>query len=326
MRTEISKQAQEMEDERKQLSKAVRAQDESSESESEAASQAEEKPTGVFAMEFMKKARAKAHQAEQESENSEPEEEKETSETNNFTHEEIQQATQEISHLIDNPWLAKEPQSKKTPLAATKPEETRKEAKQSSVWRAPDESASEDEIFKKFNGPLDEEQRALVKQLFQGSMVHSETHLENFQAENKKTEEAATESLPGWGRWVGVGTTKRSRRASKRKGPESAIVKKPKPTVSRVIVSESVLKTSEKRLPYPFKTQDEYEAVQSGVTAPELMTMSAHKRAIAPKLNVRLGAVIPRLDTSKQLSNAERDLLIDAWKNRRKPNRTKTRL
>ena len=110
------------------------------------------------------------------------------------------------------------------------------------------------------------------------------------------------------------------------KQPTAAPVATGKSVISRAIVSDAVKSSvNPKVLPYPFKNQADFDAIQNSHTAPELMTLSAHKRIVAPRVNVRVGAVIQPLDTGKQLSMNERDSLIDAWNNRRKPTRTKAK-
>ena len=237
----------------------------------------------------------------------------------------VAKAAEDIKHLVDlqtfdlqaplNPWTQPE---------IAKPKKKARKVVQV-VEEVLEQSEDDEDLFNKFGGSeLDDTQKQLIKQLF----ASSDTHEKVFAAESKSVsqEKQETEALPGWGRWAGPGVTKRSKRGGK--NTPKAPPKVAKPVPQRLLVSDKVPaedKYGVKAVPYPFTNSDEYSAVQSAVTAPELMTAAAHARTIAPRINVRVGAVIAPLDTSKRLSSKERDVLLDAWNNRRKPSRTRAK-
>jgi U3 small nucleolar RNA-associated protein 14 len=262
-------------------------------------------------------------------ENPEPRAEAEAEKKEEFSEEQLQAAGAEVAHLIPaNPWVAAVKEVA-VPSAATK----RRKKDTEPALTMPKTILEESEILKNFQDDVDEEQRELIRTLF----VQSEERQEN--AEDKLANNApVSESLPGWGRWVGAGATKRSRRGGKAHKDQSAVVgKKPatpvatgkavttKTRVSRVKVM-NVAPPAEVKVPHNFKDADEYRKFRAmDTTAPELLSVSAHARVVAPRVNLRLGAVVPPLQSGKQLTVGQRDILIDAWNNKRRPTRTKAK-
>ena len=242
----------------------------------------------------------------------------------------VAKASEEIKHLVNlqtfdiqptpyNPWT--QPEAPKAKKAKTRKSQV---VEDEVIEKDEVDDAEEESLFNKFGGSeLDDSQKQLIKQLF----ASSDTHEKVFAAESKSVshEKPETEALAGWGRWAGPGVTKRSKRGGK--NTPKAVQKIAKPVPQRMIVSSKVSddKYSVKAVPYPFTNTEEYSAVQSALTAPELMSAAAHAKTIAPRINVRVGAVIAPLDTSKRLSSKERDVLLDAWNNRRKPSRTRAK-
>jgi U3 small nucleolar RNA-associated protein 14 len=380
MRTEISRQAQEQEDEVRRLRDAVRGRTDEDSSEDDASDEEDddettvagivakarkqveqvltapekdetgEEASGLFGMAFMKRgAERKRKQAEVEANDlldelkllEEPSDAEvdavETSHKDEFTDEQLVAASNDVAHLLStaNPWIsaAAEVAPASASAAGPRAKRRRKEPQTEAAMALPKTILEESEILKNFQDDVDEEQRELIRTLF----VQSEEPRAS--TEGGKTGEAVTptvQSLPGWGRWVGSGTTKRSRRGGKAHKQQQeeklanstvhARTSSGDKKVSRVKVMNAGATPAVNNLPHNFKDADEYRKLRAmDTTAPELLSAAAHARAVAPRVNIRLGAVVPPLESGKQLSVGERDILLDAWNNKRRPSRTKAK-
>jgi len=176
---------------------------------------------------------------------------------------------------------------------------------------------------------LQDSQQALVASLF-GSVVPEKPS----KATNKKTKSFTIEQpregdeMPGWGSWVGEGVKKRKRKQQKSvpTGPVKAV--KPSAIVHALdesVVKAPLMKYQVKEIPYPYKTREEYEAATSMPLGPEWQSLTAHSEAVQPKICARLGAVVPPLRLAKHLDSDKRAKLIDAWDKRKRPQHTKAR-
>ena len=110
-------------------------------------------------------------------------------------------------------------------------------------------------------------------------------------------------SLPGWGSWSGKGVKKnkaaeekkRARFIKKTAGVDADQRKDAKK--AHVIISEKsekrpMDKYSVKDIPHPYTSRWQYEAAMSNALGQEFNTTSAHKRQIAPKIQVKPGQII----------------------------------
>ena len=140
------------------------------------------------------------------------------------------------------------------------------------------------------------------------------------------------EEMPGWGSWIGEGVKKRKRnRNAASKAVDQPISKKAaKPSaivhaLDEALVKAPLMKYQVKEIPYPYKTREEYEAANVMPLGPEWQSLSAHSEAVQPKICARLGAVVPPLRLAKHLDSDKRAKLIDAWDKRKRPQHTKAR-
>ena len=136
------------------------------------------------------------------------------------------------------------------------------------------------------------------------------------------------DEMPGWGSWVGEGVKKRKRKQPKVEQTQPAKAVKPSAIVHALdesVVKAPLMKYQVKEIPYPYKTREEYEAATSMPLGPEWQSLTAHSEAVQPKICARLGAVVPPLRLAKHLDSDKRAKLIDAWDNRKRPQHTKAR-
>jgi U3 small nucleolar RNA-associated protein 14 len=171
------------------------------------------------------------------------------------------------------------------------------------------------------------DQEALVASLF-GAPEHQVVK-EKKKSSPYKLETAPAESvdaLPGWGSWIGEGV---KQRRPKRK-QEKEVKKKISNSALLHIASEDTLraplmKYQVKEIPYPYSSREEYEMANSTPIGPEWLPLTAHTESIQPKVSARIGAVLPPLKLAKHLDSDKRAKLIDAWDNRKRPRHTKAR-
>nr|CDS30911.1 U3 small nucleolar RNA associated protein 14 [Hymenolepis microstoma] len=126
-----------------------------------------------------------------------------------------------------------------------------------------------------------------------------------FAAEKKAVEkEEAPEDLdtflPGWNRWTGPGTEaideairkKKLVKAPKRKRLDKGRAK----VIIRERVNEDLRKHLVKKIPFPYSTPEQYEAMMSQPVSREWTTEAAHKELTKPKIIVKAGRVIKPID------------------------------
>ncbi|PHJ23381.1 os03g0343300 related [Cystoisospora suis] len=199
---------------------------------------------------------------------------------------------------------------------------------------------------KKSTSQWKDEQKDLIHQAFVcDSDVEEEfyqDHLKEQEAEGEGGKNggghSSTGALPGWGSWHGPGI-RAWKKNSQHRGDQqktsstSAGETGEKKKVKRpcVILNQKLDRKAAKylvsELPHPYKSAEQYEATLQHATGPEWNTASMHARLIAPKINVRVGAVIPPLQYARRhLGAAERDAILEAWDSKAsRRQRTKTR-
>lgn len=136
-----------------------------------------------------------------------------------------------------------------------------------------------------------------------------------------------SDTVPGWGSWVGDGVKERS---NKRKNVDTPASAPAKPSaVVHVLSDEAIraplMKYQVSEVPYPYSSRAEYEAATGAPLGPEWLSMSAHADKIQPRVSARIGAVVPPIKLVKHLEADKRAKLIDAWDNRKKIKHTKAR-
>ena len=136
-------------------------------------------------------------------------------------------------------------------------------------------------------------------------------------------------AIPGWGDWVGEGIREKRQRlprtirdvGNSSKSTSSAIVH----MLAEDTMRAPIMKYQIPVVPYPYKSQTEYEAANSAPIGQDWSTLTAHAEAIQPRLCARLGSVIPPIRLAKHLDADKRARIIEAWDNRKKLKHTKAR-
>ncbi|VDL16647.1 unnamed protein product [Hymenolepis diminuta] len=126
-----------------------------------------------------------------------------------------------------------------------------------------------------------------------------------FAAEKKAVEEEEAPKdldtfLPGWNRWTGPGMEaideairkKKLIKAPKRKRLDKGRAK----VIIRERVNEDLRKHLVKKIPFPYSTPEQYEAVLSQPVSREWTTEAAHKELTKRKVIVKAGQVIKPID------------------------------
>ncbi|XP_026192879.1 plectin [Cyclospora cayetanensis] len=158
-----------------------------------------------------------------------------------------------------------------------------------------------------------EDQGLLVQQAFvegdEEAMFRAEAAEEA--AEGKEEDSSF---LPGWGTWAGAGAKKPRRRATA--GAAAAAVAAPAVGKALVVLNTKDDKKSSKyfvsQLP-KYVQPEEYAAKMRQAVGPEWNSAMAHRRLIAPRVDVRVGAVVPPLQSAKLLEPEARETLLNLW-------------
>ncbi|PFH35955.1 hypothetical protein BESB_056060 [Besnoitia besnoiti] len=241
-----------------------------------------------------------------------------------------------------NPWLQPYKKKRKTDkeaAAARKQESTHQQLEAlldaDGIGRA---QSSDDESVESGAEDAREIQRRLIRQAF---VCDDDAEEEFFQDQQREEEEengggaaAVSDALPGWGVWHGEGVRARKARgrpgaAAKSVAPAEEKNKKKRPLV---VINQTLDRKAAKyfvpELPRPYTAKDQYDSTLQHPTGPEWNTSAVFNRLIAPKINVRVGAVLPPLQMArKHLGPAERDALLEAWDSKAsRKQRTKARL
>jgi U3 small nucleolar RNA-associated protein 14 len=301
MRSEISRQAQAEQDQKRELVRAIKGGKEGADSDDDSSmdsendeeddivaqvkkavneklknpSQSTEPQTGLMGMKFMKEAEVrKRNQTLKEADDFVSALEREDSERSGDDAEEENGDTEDVNETCGN--------FSQTDLVA-------------SLFAAPVEPVSEPS--EKKNKPT----------------VRIETPKEG-------------DSLPGWGAWVGEGVRQRKRKqpvyiAENKNATKSALVH----VLDEATIKAPLMKYQVKEIPYPYQSRAEYEAATSMPLGPEWQSLTAHTETIQPKICARLGAVVPPIKLAKHLDADKRAKIIDAWDNRKKTKHTKAR-
>eukprot|EP00386_Alphamonas_edax_P007055 GDKI01023172.1.p1 GENE.GDKI01023172.1~~GDKI01023172.1.p1 ORF type:complete len:736 (-),score=285.30 GDKI01023172.1:735-2942(-) len=183
------------------------------------------------------------------------------------------------------------------------------------------DSEEEEDALAGFQSKQASEQRDLIRKTFAAGKQEEEFYEEAQREELEEQKEKEPKVLPGWGDWAGNGV--KPKKQKEEPAPNAAPKKK------AVLLSGKLDRKAAKYyiqdLPFPFKTAEQYEATLQHPLGAEWNTAAAHNRMVQPKINVRIGAVIPPLEHAKHLPKKQQDSLLQAWDNKRKPNRTKAR-
>lgn len=177
------------------------------------------------------------------------------------------------------------------------------------------------------NAVLDgEDQEQLLEEAF-GCGAPEEEYAEA----KKETKEV---ELPGWGCWAGEGMKHQVtapdalRKKPKRKAgvdPDLAPLKKKPALVVNEQLDRKAAKYFVQDLPFGVETKEAYEAKLQHPTGPEWNSLPVHQRLIQPKIWARVGQVVAPLQYAKKLPAAERDAVLSAWDQRKKPKPARTK-
>lgn len=148
-------------------------------------------------------------------------------------------------------------------------------------------------------------QEDLIKQAFAGDdLIQNEFIDEKEQVERMEDDKEVDESMPGWGDWAG--TEGDDSWGYKEKRKKRKIIRKVQGVTSKsqrqdkgkekVIINERVTKASMKyqadKIPYPFKTWEEYEKSLRMPLGKEWVSDSTFQKMTTPEVITRFGSVI----------------------------------
>ncbi|CEL98405.1 unnamed protein product [Vitrella brassicaformis CCMP3155] len=183
-----------------------------------------------------------------------------------------------------------------------------------------------------------EQQRELLRQTFQSSTHEDDFVREVGQDEDEKLtaeEKNTSADLPGWGEWAGSGVRpnrrKQREKEVKERQKQAAIAKREhqvrrKPVSVTQCLDRKAAKYYTTTVPHPYQSKQQYDRMLQHPTGPDWNTTAVFHRLIQPKLNVRVGAVVPPLQHAKHLSPKARDSLLRAWDSKAKPQQRRTKL
>lgn len=148
-------------------------------------------------------------------------------------------------------------------------------------------------------------QEDLIKQAFAGDdLIQNEFVSEKEKVENMEDDKEIDDSMPGWGAWAGTEGDDSWGYQNKRK--KRKIIRKVQGVTSKnqrmdkgkdtVIINEKVTKASMKyqaeKIPYPFKTWEEYEKSLRMPLGKEWVSDSTFQKMTTPDVITRFGSVI----------------------------------
>ena len=173
-------------------------------------------------------------------------------------------------------------------------------------------------------------QQALVASLFGAAVPETSKKSTSSKKTKSMTVEQPKEGdeMPGWGSWIGEGVRNKRKRKTEIEPATTKTSSKPSAIVHALdssAVKAPLMKYQVKDIPYPYKSREEYEAANSMPLGPDWQSLTAHSEAVQPKICARLGAVVPPLRLAKHLDSDKRAKLIDAWDKRKRPQHTKAR-
>lgn len=169
-------------------------------------------------------------------------------------------------------------------------------------------AASDDEVEDDGGNGEDDvymfKQEDLIKQAFAGDdLIQEEFLSEKQQLEDREDDKEIDETMPGWGSWAGTeGDDSWGQRPQKKR----KIIRKVQGVTSKshrqdrgkekVIINETVVKAASKyqadKIPYPFKTWEEYEKSLRMPLGKEWVSDSTFKKMTTPNVITRFGSVI----------------------------------
>uniref|UniRef100_A0A0G4F255 Uncharacterized protein n=1 Tax=Chromera velia CCMP2878 TaxID=1169474 RepID=A0A0G4F255_9ALVE len=198
----------------------------------------------------------------------------------------------------------------------------------------------DDIVLDEEGGGVAAAQRKLIRKTFaegeEGDAVEEfEAELKEKERDEAEKKAAAEAGLPGWGSWHGTGVEEKDR--GKRRGQKEGVQKdgvrkettKHKPRVAVKFnhkFDPKVAKYYVPELPREAGSAELLEMQLRRPTGAEWNASAVHERFVQPKVNVRIGAVVPPLEHAKHLPKKEMDSLLQAWENSKGKRRTKTRL
>lgn len=171
-------------------------------------------------------------------------------------------------------------------------------------------------------------QREMVRTAFvAGSQEKDfEDEVEMDAEEKRKQEEEKLQELPGWGSWAGDGIAPRKKRKPPPAKDEKPVAKKPHVQVFKGKDSKASKYFVDKPV-FPFQSAAQYEKTLRMPVGPEWNTLPSHLKKVAPKIVMKVGAIVPPLSYVKQLPKETQEGVIECWSNKkRKDNRAKARM
>eukprot|EP00924_Labyrinthula_sp_SR-Ha-C_P009420 augustus_masked-scaffold_2-processed-gene-23.8-mRNA-1 protein AED:0.88 eAED:0.88 QI:0/-1/0/1/-1/1/1/0/491 len=156
------------------------------------------------------------------------------------------------------------------------------------------EKAEENGEKKKKKLTKEERKRELMRRAFGNAGVPEFESEEEDEA--LKQEEKGTEKLDGWGDWTGIDYPKRKKRRKKKTQDKNQVNKRVRIKENR----SAQKKFGVTKLPYPFKTVEEYERSIMLPIGQEWNTAETFDKLTKPEYQVRAGDIIQPLQKSKK--------------------------
>jgi U3 small nucleolar RNA-associated protein 14 len=176
------------------------------------------------------------------------------------------------------------------------------------------------------------QQRDLVRATFVEGTQAEDFDEEKDQHLREQEEKDKPEELLGWGSWTGAGV--KPRPAAKPKGKPKGSGKggkqhsTPKPAhvqVSETMTASSQAKYYVDKVPFPFKSPQQYDQEMRMPSGPEWNTLSQHLQRVKPKVFMKVGAIVPPLNYVKHLPPDQQESAINTWAASKQPKRLKAR-
>lgn len=153
------------------------------------------------------------------------------------------------------------------------------------------------------------EQKDLVRMAFANDddAQIEEFHKEKEDLENEETAEKPTE-LPGWGSWVGEGVKQRKRRSQPEPTTPQSKRSKNIQTMDNVIINPKRNKAASKfmitKIPYPYRTKEQYERSLDLPLGAEWNTLSVHAKLNRARISTKQGVAIDpiTMEDAKRMS------------------------